>query len=202
MRRLIARLKRLVRSGSGFYLVGVQPGADEDQFDALSMEKNMKTLSLIIAAISLTAGLTNARELDAPGGKQITVRSEIERGIGAMNRSMLPADMQRQYEAIMAINRQRNTDSDGFRLGLNYIAWHRGWMAANIPMRGWDQKFAEAQATQCYRDYKTLRTKLEISAAQMKELAGIWYRANQESAFEDVLRSRRFAGSYRATETN
>lgn len=91
----------------------------------------MRVLAALLLAMTIIKAAESA-DLNAPGQKTVTVRSEIQRGMQAMSQVMLPTAMQRHYEAIKSANQQKNTDTDGFLYGLNYMSWHRGWSAASL----------------------------------------------------------------------
>ena len=83
-------------------------------------------LDLLIVRMILVLAVTPLvalAGLDDPGQKKITVETEIERGMAAVDSIPPTLDalvLSDRSNKILALNQQQNTDTDGFRLGLPF----------------------------------------------------------------------------------
>ena len=81
----------------------------------------MKTAFALIALVALVAP-AHAVDLDAPATKPVTIRSEVERGMAALDAQKViasdPQVLTTRVEAIAAANKQANTDNWAFQYGL------------------------------------------------------------------------------------
>jgi len=92
----------------------------------------MKT-SLIIVLVGISFLSAYGGDLDAPGAKVVTNRSEIYRGdcVTMHFSSVINLTFDKFEEAIERVeyeNVQQNTDSPGFLLGLHLHAWMHAWI--------------------------------------------------------------------------
>ncbi len=141
---------------------------------------------LIVLWVGLMTTLAYADALDAPGSKQITVRSEILRG----EQSTLSgtgdtvADIHDKWLPALNANVQKGTDSDGFLLGWNVGYWLELDQISQMDegMHQDDEyKRAILDLTLRYRAIKTLEKKLGVTDSQLGVLAGVSQKVMQRS---------------------
>lgn len=90
------------------------------------MRKNVVVQLLSSLFMLYLAANSSAVNLDAPIGKNITVRSEFESarhapyGVGGLSSI---SEMHKAVSAIISENKQKNTDTEAFLLGLYFRAW-------------------------------------------------------------------------------
>jgi hypothetical protein len=125
----------------------------------------------------LIAAAVSAADLDAPGQKSVTFRSEAKRGFAAaegVSSGLAPSGAVKVLDLIEQQNKQNNTDSDGFKLGFNVGACLRMHRFAAIGLNERDAKFANTMAA-VYRTKAQLQQRaLNIDDPQMQELFGTW----------------------------
>lgn len=163
-----------------------QTKADSPASDVSSPETN--------SASSENRGLDSAAM-----PKPITLRSEIDRGMAALEGSARTPDSPkfREYvESIANANKQKNTDTDGFCYGLYYRAWHMAWFFASSGLPDqFQQAFSESNANILYLQSKVLRMKLKLSEADVSSAAHGSHIPNEDAMFEQVMNSKRYRGS-------
>jgi hypothetical protein len=141
-------------------------------------------------AILAAAAASNAIDLDAPAQKPVTVRSEIERGIGAV----LGAEPSDNLVALIAkANQQKNTDTDAFLFGLYYIGWQDAWSAASIGCKYRSaEEMYERHANEYFMTASELRKRLNLSSTEVRELVGVYYVEDQDALFPQIVASKKF----------
>lgn len=86
-------------------------------------------LSLLIAFLIFIPSFSFAVDLNSPGDKKVTIKSEILRGQEAAFSAAQAADsidllgQMNAIDRVFSLNKQKNTDSPGFLLGADFGAW-------------------------------------------------------------------------------
>jgi hypothetical protein len=90
----------------------------------------MRPIAILLSlAPALLCQAQSTIDLDAPAVKKITIKSELERGQSAMFDCGLNASHTSTFELakcpfqILDQNKQKNTDTDAFTLGVAFYAW-------------------------------------------------------------------------------
>lgn len=89
----------------------------------------MKKVLLLLIAIMFIVPSVLAADLDAPAGKVVTVRTEIERGNSAIFDASAKHEITDTLGFFSAVNKiiekntQNNTDTDAFLLGAYFKEW-------------------------------------------------------------------------------
>lgn len=121
--------------------------------------------------IFIFSNVCYAADLDAPAEKKITVKSEIQRGYSVISRidvSNYATDPLKYIDAVekkIDINKQNNTDTDGFYLGLYFQAWTKfDMLLSYIPDRYTPQakELCQQFAVSYYKEFKKYQQQLDI----------------------------------------
>jgi hypothetical protein len=151
---------------------------------------------VLVAAVFVRVAF--ATDLDAPAVKPVTIRTEMDRGLTALNDLSMddPTRFHSYVDAIVQINKQKNTDTDGFQFGIYYRAWHDAWLTASIGRRDkLAQRFAEMDANWYYVIATSVRKKLGLTEEQVQEMAGPYY-VPGETHFDEIVKSKNFKHTY------
>lgn len=160
------------------------------------MKNLLKTLLPLLIAL-------NARgsDLNAPTKKEITVRSEIERGLAAVAALSPPERPLYYHRAVTAIvyeNEQRNEDTKAFVFGVNYATWHVLWNALSHGdyTDPFEAQVAAAHANICYTVALEMQTQLGLSEENLREVCGRYFKAGEATRFQELLKTKQFEHSY------
>ncbi len=149
-------------------------------------------------ACLLAPPLLQAGDLDAPGAKVVTVRSEIQRGAAVS--TPYPSRSCQQFEdairRIDELNVQNNTDSHGFLLGLHLQAWQSLWRVLDSGLyKATELDFAQIATERHYRAFHNQRDFLGLSPEQVSECVPP-YKGTDDEAWEKAYSSKRFRATY------
>jgi hypothetical protein len=153
----------------------------------------MRNIKLIMALlIVLPVILTNvcfAVSLDDSAQKQVTVRTEIQRGYNAVvdvNSQVIKTgeDVDDLVRSILSKNEQANTDTEPFKLGVYLKTWQTysqnveadtiTFYKANDPIFEKDQLLRK-QAKPYFAEYRKIQTSLALDDKTICEAVGIKY---------------------------
>ncbi len=146
-------------------------------------------------------------DLNAPIKKEITIRSEIKRGLAAVS-ALAPPERPLYYHrtvtAIIYDNEQRNEDTQAFVFGANYATWHVLWSALS---RGtfadpFEARVAAAHANICYTIAQEMQKQLGLSDNDLRDVCGDYFRTDETARFQELLKSKRFENSYAMASSN
>src|SRR5450755_1746647 len=123
--------------------------------------------------------LANAQvDLNAPATKTVTIASEISRGASALSGVESHGSPLKFYElanAVIKKNKQANTDTDGFMLGIKLNIWLRwllyAWHTPNQILSDGDIEFARSEANSTFRDWRQRASKLGLDDRKLLETA-------------------------------
>ncbi|MGI9114045.1 MAG: hypothetical protein DLM52_12025 [Chthoniobacterales bacterium] len=162
----------------------------------------LKSIPAFLIALSAHAG-----ELNAPMKKEITVRSEIQRGlaaVAALREPEIPLYYHRAVTAIVADNQQRNEDTKGFVFGANYAAWHKLWSA--LSTRSFSDPFearvAATHADICYTVALEMQKELGLSETDVRDVCADYFNTDEAKRFQAILQSKQFENSYSLASDN
>lgn len=127
----------------------------------------------------------SAVNLDAPIGKNIPVRAEFERvrhayGVAVMRSSTIP-EMHKTVSAIISENKQKNTDTEAFLLGLYYFAWFNMDLRLELIQKQdflsvvdiEELKSGKGIAMMYYKEFRRRQTDMNIDNETLCSVAGI-----------------------------
>ena len=160
----------------------------------------MKNLLTSILPLVIALG-AHAADLDAPMKKEITVRSEIERGlaaVAALRDPEMPLYYHRAVTAIIAENQQKNMDTKGFVFGANYAAWHKLWGALSAQRFSdpFEARVAATHADICYTIALQMQKELGLAESDVREVCAEYFNADEAKRFQAILQSKQFENSY------
>ena len=167
----------------------------------------MKTPPLLLCAALLLClpylpAAAQAGGLDAPGGKVVTVKSEIQRGYAAATDSCDVSNGFEQYEAALqrveADNKQRNTNTEGFLLGYNLGAWLNEWLLLSMgACKGDTLKAAISSARMHHDEAEATERTLGLTPDDLTRCPGvIYYGAKDEEKWDVAWKAKRFTGTH------
>jgi hypothetical protein len=123
-----------------------------------------------------------AAELDAPAQKQVTVRSEIQRGHDAIFQSCLNFNAYNVpkvlniSEKVLNKNSQNNTDTDAFLLGAYYtICQKLNWAISSKGNTEDQVQTGKDQLAFYYKKFREKQQLLSIDDNQFSEAIGVNY---------------------------
>jgi hypothetical protein len=160
----------------------------------------MKHLLKIVLPLFLVFTAHGA-DLDAPIKKEITVRSEIKRGLAAVAVLAPPEQplyYHRAVNAIISENEQRNDDTKAFVFGVNYAAWHMLWDALSHRQYS-DQleaNIAAAHANICYTIAQEMQKELGLSELDLRQVCAAYFKPGESSRFQELVKTKQFENSY------
>ena len=147
---------------------------------------SLRTFFIAISIACMFAASARAGALDAPGEKKVTVKDEIQRGFNAgLNVEDFAAGPQAFTDAVDAIedkNQQQRTDSDGFKLGVAFVAWQFNWQLvssglASVPVGGGERldaaQVTASMANHWYQTFRAISSRLGVTSDDLKDLFGI-----------------------------
>lgn len=159
----------------------------------------MKAILLAISIVLLVERPIGAVDLDAPAApKPVTLRSEIERGFDAVNRlPMDPSSFRHLVDGLISQNKQRDRDTDGFKFGVYYQAWHRAWQRASVGMRDPnDQVMMEAAAKIFFLFTEVEGKTIGVDQGQIQAIA-VSFVPEEQTVFRKVVETKRpLKGTY------
>jgi hypothetical protein len=160
----------------------------------------MKTLLAVILPLLIIAR-TYGGDLDSPIKKEVTVRSEIKRGlaaVAALSPPERPLYYHRAVTAIVSDNEQRNEDTPAFVFGVNYAGWHVLWSA--LSDRDYPDSFeaqiAAAHANICYTIALEMQKQLGLSDNDLRDVCSHYFKDGEAARFQELVKSKQFANSY------
>ena len=138
--------------------------------------------------------------------KEITVRSEIERGLAAVSSISPPERPLYYHRAVTTIlweNEQRNEDTKAFVFGINYATWHVLWNALSHGAYSdpFEAQVAAAHANICFTIAQEMKKRLDLSDADLRDVCSHYYKEGEAKDFPDLLKSKRFENSYAMNPT-
>jgi len=130
----------------------------------------------------------------------MAVRAEVQRGMASMIGGITPPAIFRQYvAAIIEKSKNSHTYTDGFCFGLYYQAWHYAWAEASNGYKTFpDQRLAETNARYYHLMAAATRELLQLTADQVKTVAGASYVVHEEKVFDTVVKSGEYRRSMRS----
>jgi hypothetical protein len=166
------------------------------------MKNLVKSILPVVIALSARAG-----DLNAPMKKQITVRSEIERGlaaVAALHDPEIPLYYHRTLTAIISASQQKNEDTKGFVFGANYAAWHKLWSALSEQRFSdpFEARVAATHADICYTIALQMQKELGLTEAEVREVCAEYFNADETKRFQAILKSKQFENSYSLASGN
>ena len=170
---------------------------------------------LLLACVLVASA--RAGDLDAPGAKPVTLRSEVERGRAAVERAVEETALDRdkthtfgdKIKDLLATNQQARTDSEGFQLGLHFAAWQAFWQLLswgqatdNSTVAGHVDLAPDIAATSGQVHFLYFRQgcqRNDLTPAQLQELfAGDHYDpARDDAAWQAAVKATAFKGTKR-----
>lgn len=140
-------------------------------------------LCLLLMFTFCAVGYAN---LDAPAEKKITVRSEIKRGKDAVEMaersvsSSKPLEFIEKVNSIIHTNRQNNTDTDAFYMGVYGQAWINTTIMCKVINENKDLwkgvltdgqiKSLERETAWYYKQFRLKQKELDINDEDLKKL--------------------------------
>lgn len=166
------------------------------------MKNVLKAILPILFALSV-----HAADLDAPAKKAVTVRSEIQRGLAAVTELHEPEHPLYYHRAVTSIvyeNQQRNDDTPAFVFAVNYAAWHSLWnaLSARKYVDPFEAEIAAAHASICYTIALGIQKQMGLGENDLREAVGAYYKPNEATRFEALLKSKQFTDSYSLASSN
>ena len=148
------------------------------QLHTLPMMKNILPALFVFCLGFFYTAAISAVDLTAPGGKAITVGSEIKRGCNVISTNWKLSynllETQGSFANLMLKEQQSQTDSDGFLLGANLFFWILSdtWLQnertkkANTPA---EYKDGVAFVTERFKEFQRLQQKMGVDDISMRE---------------------------------
>ena len=135
------------------------------------MDCMKKILLLILSFMFLFQGLSFAVDLDQPMEKTVTLKTEIERGASIADKLAIddlcsPRDFTQDISNVVEKNKQDQKDTDGFYLGIYFVAWNH--LAGQAKDHRWEASFGYTYVY--YEEFRKLQTKYEIGDEQLCNL--------------------------------
>ena len=160
------------------------------------MKNLLKTIFPFLIALSV-----QGVDLDAPMKKEITIRSEIQRGlaaVAALPPPTIPLYYHRSVTALVYENQQRNEDTPGFVFGVNYATWHILWNALSSRSYSdpFEDRIAAGHANICYTIAVEMQKKLGLSDEELAKVCGKYFMKDEVARFQELLKSKQFENSY------
>jgi hypothetical protein len=166
------------------------------------MKTFLKALLPLLIVLRAQAG-----DLDEPTKKEITVRSEIKRGlaaVAALSPPERPLYYHRAVTAIVSDNEQRNEDTKAFVFGVNYASWHVLWNALSDKSYSdpFEAQIAAAHANICYTIAMEMQRQIGLSDNDLRDVCGHYFNAGEADRFRELLKSKQFANTYALASNN
>ena len=161
------------------------------------MNRSLALLAFVLA-LYLIVPPARGSDLEGPGGKTITVRSEIQRGEAALSRLKFGFDDDLSrctdlVEKLVYDNIQQNTDSLGFMLGLRFAAWRKLWRLLDSGLLKGDRADAAmAQANGFYGQFLRSADALKLTPEQLRGVVGSYQGTDENSRWEKLVTDAQF----------
>lgn len=142
----------------------------------------LKNLKLFIITFLLMLTVTSticAYNPNEPMQKQITLQTEIKRGINAVKMCDYdtPFSSIKELNNLISINEQENMDTDGFLLGAYFMSWIRmNFYVTELSYNNWPDaikyqyKYATGTNLSYYNQFRAIQARYNITDLELCEL--------------------------------
>ncbi len=132
------------------------------------------------------------------------MRSEVARGyaaaLTAATENADPDDLDKAINKVFDKNQQDRTDTDGFKLGMNFGEWRCLWRmlsSTGRAVKSGEIRSVSMDANVSYKGFRNFSAKLGITDAQAKELFGSDYNPDSDGvAWNAALKTGSFKGTF------
>lgn len=140
----------------------------------------LKRILLSCLALFLLMPAALAADLDAPAQKQVTVRSEIQRGNAAIDDVCTGKygvlNTLNAFDRALGRNKQNNTDTDAFLLGAYWaITWRMNLEITFESNTKEEKLLAKDRFSFYYKNFRKKQQALGLSDKQFSEALGMIY---------------------------